>query len=311
MKKYALVVGINKYDDPQITDLSFAAQDAEQVGRCLQEVCAFDEIRTLVSGGNKEPSHVSIVDALNNLAPLLSPEDLFLFYFAGHGIQTKHGAHLLSSNSRIQMPELASVPMPVLRECLSYIDSTHRVLILDACRNDPHKGMGDEDNLLTSEFSRDIIAAAQVPVENVVPATCVLFSCSEGERAYEWPDQGHGAFTHYLLEGMQGKAQDDQGRLTIQSLGRYVEQQVPRWAKKTRTPKPQTPWGQQVGSWREIVLSHGVIPASPHEVANDLDTSSIKDKIDAIHCFADSREDSPTVELASQSFSRTNFGATP
>ena len=64
----------------------------------------------------------------------------------------------LTSNSRIHMPELASLSMNILRDCLSYIESAHRVLILDACRNDPHKGMGDEDNLLTADFSRDVIA---------------------------------------------------------------------------------------------------------------------------------------------------------
>ena len=255
MKKYALVVGIERYEDPEITNLNFAARDAEDVCLCLQQVCGFDDIRMLVSGSEKEPDHVNIVDALHNLAPLLSPEDLFLFYFAGHGIQAPSGAHLLTANSRIHMPELASLSMSALKECLSYMESAQRVLILDACRNDPRKGMGDEDNILTTDFSRDVVSAAQAPAEGTVPSTCVLFSCSVGQRAYEWPDQKHGAFTHYLLEGMRGAALDEQGRLTIQSLGRYVEQQVPRWAKKARTPKPQTPWGQQLGSWREMACS--------------------------------------------------------
>lgn len=255
MKKYALVVGISQYADPEITDLSFAARDAEEVGQCLVEVCGFDEVRTLASGGDYEPDHVNVVDALCNLAPLLSQDDLFLFYFAGHGIEAKSGARLLTSNSRIRMPELASVSMEVLSDCLSRIECADRVLILDACRNDPRKGMGDEDNLLTSGFSRDIMAMAETPVEGVVPTTCVLFSCRPGERAYEWPDMQHGAFSHYLLEGLRGAAADGSGRITVQGLGQYVESQVPRWAKKARTPRPQTPWGEQKGSWREVLLA--------------------------------------------------------
>ncbi len=58
MKKYALVVGISQYEDPEITDLQFAARDAEMVGTCLAEMCGFDEVRTLTSGGDREPSHV-------------------------------------------------------------------------------------------------------------------------------------------------------------------------------------------------------------------------------------------------------------
>ena len=263
MKKYALVVGISEYADPEITDLSFAARDAEEVGTCLVEACGFDEVRTLASGGDREPDHVNVVDALHNLAPRLLPEDLFLFYFAGHGIETKTGAHLLTANSRIRMPELAAVSKDVLSSCLSRIECADRVLILDACRNDPRKGMGDADNLLTSSFSRDIMALAETSVEGVLPTTAVLFSCRLGERAYEWPDVEHGAFTHYLLEGLRGAAMDDDGRITVQALGRYVETHVPRWAKKFGTPHPQTPCGEQRGSWREVLLAAAQAGSAP------------------------------------------------
>ncbi|MCC5828726.1 MAG: SUMF1/EgtB/PvdO family nonheme iron enzyme [Phycisphaeraceae bacterium] len=262
MKKYALVVGVSHYQDPDITDLSFAARDAEEVGSMLREVCDFDAVLSLTSEGGREPDHVGIVDALHELAPLLSPEDLFLFYFAGHGIETARGAYLLTSNSRIRTPELASVSTEILKDCLSRIECTDRVLILDACRNDPRKGMGDQDNLLTVGFSRDIMAVAETKVEGVIPATCVLFSCRPGERAYEWPAKGHGAFSHYLLEGLRGAAAVPEGRITVQSLGRYVEAHVPRWSKKHGTPLPQTPWGEQKGSWREIILSSQRSPAA-------------------------------------------------
>ena len=258
MKKFALVVGVSSYSDPEISGLSFAARDAEEVGQCLADVCGFDEVRTLASGGQREPDHINIVDALHNLAPLLSRDDLFVFYFAGHGIETQRGTHLLTSNSRIRMPELASISKEVLSDCLSRIECTNRVLILDACRNDPRRGRGNEDNVLTSGFSRDIMAVAETAVEGVVPVTCVLFSCRQGERAYEWPDKGHGAFTYYLLEGLRGAAADVQGRITAEALGRYVEEKVPRSAQKTRTPRTQTPCGEQKGGWREILLATGV-----------------------------------------------------
>ena len=42
MKKYALVVGVGKYSDPEISDLSFAANDAIEVGECLRSILGFD-----------------------------------------------------------------------------------------------------------------------------------------------------------------------------------------------------------------------------------------------------------------------------
>ena len=145
MARYGLIVGVSKYSDPEITDLAFAARDAEEVGRCLRELCGFDEVRVLASGKQPGPDHVNIIDALDHFAPLLSRDDLFLFYFAGHGIETQTGAHLLTANSRIPMPELASISKSALADCLSRIECADRVLILDACRNDPHHGMGDAD----------------------------------------------------------------------------------------------------------------------------------------------------------------------
>lgn len=255
MKKYAVVVGISSYKDPDISDLHFAANDAREVGRCLRDVCGFDDVRLFVTGGDNEPDNTAIIQSLISLAPLQAKEDLFLFYFAGHGIHTEIDSYLLARDSMAKLPQASSLSMSILKDCFSRFDSASRILILDACRNDPQSGRGDEDNLLTAHFSRDILAVANATCEGFTPATCILHSCSVGQRAYEWPYQRHGAFTYYLLKGMHGEAYDDQGRLTVQGLGRFVEVQVPRWARKYSTPNPQVPWSEQTGSLREICLA--------------------------------------------------------
>ncbi len=255
MKKYAVVNGISEYDDPDITNLSCAANDAKVIEKCLQEFCKFDDVRLFVSGGDNEPINNAILKTLSNLGPHLEKDDLFLFYFAGHGIHTKEGSYLLTCNSLAQYPGSSSLSLNELGLCFSSFDSSNRILILDACRNDPQSGRGNEDNVLTKNFSRDILAAAKASSPDFIPATCVLHSCSLGQRAYEWHEQGHGAFTYYLLEGMRGKAFDAQGRLTVQGLGCYVEEQVPQWSEEFGTPKRQTPWYEQTGSPRDICLA--------------------------------------------------------
>ena len=265
MARYAVVIGVSEYEDPEITPVRFAARDAEAFAQCLMDECKFDDVRLLVTGGDVEPEHVAIVESLHNFAPIVKAEDLFVFYFAGHGIHTSAGSLLLASNSRIRMPELAAVPVTLLEDCLARLDASDRILILDACRNDPHRARGEGGYTLAAEFSRDVVAAARRADKSVMPATCILFSCSVGERAYEWPDRGHGVFTWYLLEAIRGAAPDAQGRLTVQGISRYVEEQVRRWAKKIGAPSAQTPWAQQVGSLRDICLATEVITA-PREM---------------------------------------------
>ncbi len=65
MRKYALIVGVSRYYDPEIGNLNFAADDAREMGACLREICGFDEVRTLASGGEREPDHISVVEELN------------------------------------------------------------------------------------------------------------------------------------------------------------------------------------------------------------------------------------------------------
>ena len=258
MRKFALVVGVGCYEDPEINDLPFAARDAVEVGRCLREQCGFDDVRVLASGEPQEPDNTGIVRALRNLAPLVAADDTFLFYFAGHGIHAGGRAYLLTANSFLHMPGLASLPVAVLHDSLATLDCARRVLILDACRNEPRKGMGDGDNPLSPELSRDVAAAAGARAGETVPSTCLLFACSLGQRAYEWADQGHGAFTHYLLEGLRGAARDERGRVTSHSLSAYVQERVQHWARKMGFAPPQQPWSQQFGSLDEIVLRESV-----------------------------------------------------
>ena len=39
-------------------------------------------------------------------------------------------------------------------------------------------------------------------------------------------DEGHGAFTYYLLKGLNGSAQDDDGHVTLKSLYDYLSPKV-------------------------------------------------------------------------------------
>ena len=67
-----------------------------------------------------------------------------------------------------------------------------------------------------------------------------LYACSIGERAYEWPQRGHGVFSYYLLEGLKGGAANNQGEVTVNSLAEYTQSKVVEWTKDYRDRK-QTP----------------------------------------------------------------------
>ena len=87
MAKYALLVGISEYQDPEISDLPFAARDAEALGESLEKDCGFEDVRVLSTDSDSGEAIGSgaISRELIDLRSQMGEEDTFLFFFAGHG----------------------------------------------------------------------------------------------------------------------------------------------------------------------------------------------------------------------------------
>jgi uncharacterized caspase-like protein len=80
----------------------------------------------------------------------------------------------------------------------------------------------------------------------------VVFTASAaGEVSQEFPDMGHGAFTYYMLEGLEGKADyNNDYTVTINELMQYVEEQV-----KRKTHGAQNPTRSQTEYDKEMTIS--------------------------------------------------------
>ncbi|TNE87405.1 MAG: caspase family protein [Deltaproteobacteria bacterium] len=81
----ALVVGISSYANlPDEVELDYARSDAAQVAESLRKDADFTHVFLL---GDGEATKDGILAALRDQAgPLLGPQDVFVLYFAGHGI---------------------------------------------------------------------------------------------------------------------------------------------------------------------------------------------------------------------------------
>ena len=86
--------------------------------------------------------------------------------------------------------------------------------------------------------------------------SATLYACNVGERAYEWSEKGHGVFSYYLLEGLNGQAANSQGQVTVTGLAEYTQSKVVDWAETNRNKK-QTPWLSLQGG-AKLVLATGV-----------------------------------------------------
>ena len=255
MKKYALVIGVEEYRDSMISRLQYARSDATALAERLRGRCAFDQVRVLAeSTGSDEPLLVNIVSAPRDISGELCPEDLFLFFFAGHGVEKDGHGYLLARDSLQAYPEHGSLSLELLRKSFEKLCASKRVLLLDACRNDPDAGRGDSANRMGEVISRDIVAAARSR-QGGGTTTALLSACRSGQRAYEWPTKGHGVFTQYLIEGLDGAAWEV-GELEFERLAAFAADRVRQWSANTPgLPIPQEPWYEKFGDPGSIILA--------------------------------------------------------
>jgi len=257
MKKHALLIGVEDYDEEEITRLKFARADACAVGERLKNRCNFDHVRVLAdSEGANKPTLVNIVRAIEDAVGELRPKDLFVLFFAGHGLEKDGSGYLLVSDSLSGRPEYGSLSLELLRNTLQNLSAGQRILLIDACRNHPEAARSDAPNCMGDVISRDILSAAR-PGADGGATTALLVACQSGQRAYEWSAKGHGVFTHYILEGLDGAAWEGEA-LRFERLAEYASEEVCAWSHNMpNLTTPQEPWYEKLGRPRPIIVGVG------------------------------------------------------
>src|SRR5262249_25648876 len=90
--RHALLVGVNDYSNPVLTNLLYADSDVEELGRILRTPEAnFDSVRVLSTRRGKlapdaPPTAAHVRQALEQLTADRSPDDVILFAFSGQGL---------------------------------------------------------------------------------------------------------------------------------------------------------------------------------------------------------------------------------
>src|SRR6266508_496170 len=104
-KRYALIIGVDKYSDGSISSLDGASNDAKALADALIRHAGFpaDQVILLASDQppQRQPTREEILLRLSNLRSAAPKDGLLVVAFAGHGIERNGQAYLLPSNARI------------------------------------------------------------------------------------------------------------------------------------------------------------------------------------------------------------------
>jgi WD40 repeat protein len=244
---YVLAIGINEFKNPKL-ELRYAVADAKLFVEALKESAKelFEKIEVRLLTTKEETTKESIKAALEGMRGI-SPEDVFVFYVASHGIAEEGEYFLLTSNvgsvstNRLREDALTQAE---LKEMIANVSSTKKFIALDACNSGK---LGEELQVAMLARTRGMSEETAIKILSRAVGSMILSASTTQQEALEGYE-GHGLFTFVLAEGLRGKADKDRdGVIRTVELSDYVDLKVPEIAERVfkRAQYPTaTPSGQ-------------------------------------------------------------------
>lgn len=127
-KYYALIIGNNKYSDPQINPLETPINDARAVAKVLAKKYGFAV--TLLENATRH----EILQQFNEFRNILTEKDNFLIYYAGHGIldQAEEEGYWLPVDAGKEIDD-KWIPNSTITNKIRALKARHILLVADSC----------------------------------------------------------------------------------------------------------------------------------------------------------------------------------
>jgi hypothetical protein len=228
--RQAVVIGVNDYKDSKIPKLFGAVNDATEMRKKLSDFGGFEiaEEHFLI---NRNATGESIRKAMSDLLWKTDACDLALFYFSGHGIKDGYENGYIAPYDMVSSePFVCGINMEELKKLVLNSKKECVLVILDCCFSGiSTKGERDASTDYAVSFNRyfsDLKSGGKGKI--------ILASSGEDQKSREielMAENGkdmltYGYFTHYLIEGLDGKAANENGVITVERLYKYAEKRL-------------------------------------------------------------------------------------
>ncbi|MBI2529009.1 MAG: caspase family protein [Candidatus Rokubacteria bacterium] len=234
-ERWAVVIGIGRYESQGIPRLSYTLSDAEAMYQTLLAAAGFkkEHVLVLTDRTERKPTLRNIKWALGTfLARSAKRQDTVVIYFAGHGAPEvdQRGVerdglakYLIPADADPDDLFSTALAMDDIQTIFGRIEAERVVVFLDACYSGAAGGRtfssrktraGHVDDLFLERLTRS-------------KGRAIITASRPTEVSIELPELGHGLFTYYLVLGLTGAADlNRDGIVSLQELYEYLEQQV-------------------------------------------------------------------------------------
>jgi len=244
---YVLAVGVNIYQNSAY-NLNYAIADASAIVSKIQSNTGEIFKNTIVNVlYDEKATRGAILAKLNEISNVIQPEDVLIFFYAGHGVieDSNNEFYLALSEvtqlyGKVDMLRAKGISSLELKENFSKIKAQKQLIILDACQS------GGAVNTFATRGAAEEKALVQLARSSGV---VLLASTGSDQFATEFKELGHGVFTYSVIEGLNGKADsgDKDGKITVKELESYINDNIPilteKYKGQSQYPRSWS-WGQ-------------------------------------------------------------------
>ena len=203
---FVLAVGVETYNDARL-NLNFCADDARDVAAAFKKQTALYDVMEVKVLTDEQATRAAVREELDRFAQLVTGDDLFVFFFSGHGFEDA----LIPYDFNIRDRFATSITKEDFKDKLGTLGCNYMVL-LDACfsgsftKNAQSKTLPDEVVNTSVELALKRLAEALADTDK---NAMIFTSSSSNQESWECPSCGHGYFAQTVLDCIDGKSFQD------------------------------------------------------------------------------------------------------
>ena len=182
--QFAFLVGVKQYDKNELTDLKYTERDVNSLANVLYQqgfpaknVVLLSQAKT-VENRRWFPSAKNIRNEFDLLLTGLDREDTIIVAFSGHGVQFdgEKTNYFCPIDAKLTNRDTL-ISIDAIYKALDRSSAQSKLLLVDACRNDPQSALGKAARRIKLE---DIRSRTPPVLEGGVVA---LYSCSASQQS--------------------------------------------------------------------------------------------------------------------------------
>ncbi len=238
---HVVAVGVNDYWDNQL-QLNYAVPDARSLADAFRNAAPqlFDEVHIHTVLDDKVTVQ-GLAQVFSELSDRIKPQDVFVFFIAGHGKTVDGQYYFLPQDFRYRNADSIvsdGIGQDQWQEWFAQIQARKSVLLYDTC----------ESGSLTGERIAERGLGRLTAIDKLTRAMgrTVLSASTDDAPALEGY-RGHGVFTYALLEALERADANGNDLIEVTELAAFVDDRVPAISHDTFGVR-QVPQMRIVGS---------------------------------------------------------------